>query len=205
MLLNFWKGRLQKMEIETLIKALAPVIERSLDKRLRPLQEKVTHLESENEQFRSLISDMSETLSALPEPEPGEKGQDGKDADVTEMLKVFREICNDIFDSKISSIERKAPYTAEEMIEMIGAKGLFSSEGRGKDGRDGRDAPSIEDLVPVIKELIPAPIKGEDGKDAPSLEEIVEEVKKHIPEPLKGEKGRDAPTLEQVVILFAPY
>lgn len=73
---------------------------------------------------------------------------------------------------------------------------------KGIDGRDGRDAPTKDEVVESLVPFIPEPIKGErglDGKDAPQLEEVIDNLKRYIPAPVKGDKGRDAPTMDQIL------
>lgn len=50
---------------------------------------------------------------------------------------------------------------------------------------DKGDSVTTEDLVPVIKDLIPAPIKG----DSPTDEQLISLIKDLIPAPIPGKKG----------------
>jgi hypothetical protein len=89
----------------------------------------------------------------------------------------------------------------------------------GAPGKDGRDAPSLDELSPFIAlevekavASLPAAKDGEPGRDAPSLEDldavIADRVRKAVgdlPPPKDGDPGqpgRDAPTMEDLAPLI---
>ena len=57
-------------------------------------------------------------------------------------------------------------------------------------GKDGRDAPTLDDLTGVIRSLIPAPIAGKDGRDAPTLDDLTGVIRSLIPAPIAGKDGK---------------
>ncbi len=95
-----------------------------------------------------------------------------------------------ILDEVSKPMELKITINDAETVSYKGEKG---------------DAPTNEELLDLIKPLIPEPIKGEDDKSVDEEEVIggllkhllpkiptVEEVAKLVPPGAKGEKGRDA-------------
>lgn len=54
---------------------------------------------------------------------------------------------------------------------------------------DKGDSPTEQELIRLIKPLIPTPIKGEDG-DTPTEEQLDSIIKPLIPKPLKGDPGK---------------
>lgn len=66
----------------------------------------------------------------------------------------------------------------------------------GTDGKDGRDAPALDEIVRAVLAAMPQPKDGQDGRDAPPLDEIVRAIAAVIPVPKDGEPGRDGAGLE---------
>lgn len=67
------------------------------------------------------------------------------------------------------------------MSKLLQYNGIKWVEIKGRDGL----TPTREELVKIIKPLIPEPVPGQDGRDAPTLEEILAK----IPTPKNGKDG----------------
>jgi hypothetical protein len=77
---------------------------------------------------------------------------------------------------------------AEKMqVDFLGGVEIVTI--KGKDGIDGK-TPTNEEVIELIKPLIPEPIKGEDGK-TPTTDELLSIIEPLIPDPIPGEKGQD--------------
>lgn len=75
-------------------------------------------------------------------------------------------------------------------------KGLKGDKG------DKGDTPTNDELVSLIKPLIPEPIKGDDGH-TPTEQELVALIQPLIPDPVPGKDGK-TPTQEELVSLIEP-
>ena len=115
------------------------------------------------EKFEILVKETAQKIAQQEIEKIKEKLENGKD----EILKEIKE----------SKEEFKKEIEINKFVEMI----------KGAKGDDG-GTPTTEDLIKIIKPLIPEPLKG----DMPSEQDLIKLIKPLIPKPIKGDKG-DSP------------
>lgn len=144
-----------------------------------------------------LKPDLADFLLKLKEME--------NDEVTTSMLRQKNESDNDSF-SKIKMVVGKDGAGIQD-VDLVGYELVVTLDNgtqktlgniRGPRGIDGH-TPTVEELISIIKPLIPEPRNGRDGKDAKPLKksEIVKMIKSLIPEPpeppepVAGRDGKD--------------
>lgn len=123
-----------------------------------------------------------------------ERAQEESEKKLTSLIEVAKKDFISILDEKIKQSSQRD----EELIGRIAIKVATKMAGleKGVDYFDG-ETPTDEELIALIKPLIPAPIKGEDGK-SPTKEDLLKIIKPLI----KPGKDGETPTDERLISLI---
>lgn len=100
--------------------------------------------------------------------------------------------------AKLEAAMKAAQTSADEIAKSMAAIFQGVSMMKGEQG----DKPTDDELLGLIKPLIPAPVKGDDGK-TPTKSELVGLIKPLIPAPIPGDAGH-TPTNDELLRLIQP-
>ncbi len=116
---------------------------------------------------KDTVAAFAQLLAGLPSREEFVKSFEG----VVKTVKGFEKKLTEDFSSLVATLNKKI----DDRLSKV------------KNGDDGH-TPTSQELVALIKPLIPAPVKGDDG-DTPSEAELVSIIKPLIPIPEPGKDG----------------
>jgi hypothetical protein len=112
-----------------------------------------------------------------------------------------------VLDEKIASLEEKITEAVKQVKESEVSLDKVLESVKGKDGEKGDkgDIPSSDDLLEIIKPLIPEPIKGKDGKDYTLTEKDKKDIASKINVPIVEKVIIEKPTVTNEIKEVAVY